>query len=179
MTEIQPFPAPEWSDADAQRFADEGQTLKRQQMKKALKAVVTPILRRAGFAGTCPRFRRLKPDRYDLFMFDFCRGHDGFSIQVGQCVPDDLGYIPRAELAAFFKLRPLEKLDPECLRLEQRARVQPRDGVRPGDFFEYGEARTPEDYKRVALSTVPFVERTIAGFDDFARFAKVEKLNKR
>ncbi|HEX9048351.1 MAG TPA: hypothetical protein VF988_15095 [Verrucomicrobiae bacterium] len=49
----------------------------------------------------------------------------------------------------------------------------------PGNFFEYGDAETPEDYRRVALATVPFVEKAIAGFEDFARFAQVEKLDKR
>jgi hypothetical protein len=63
--------------------------------------------------------------------------------------------------------------------LEQRARVQPRHGIEPGDFFEYGEAKTPEDYESIALSVVPFVEKAIAGFEDFAHFVKVEKLVKR
>jgi hypothetical protein len=181
MTEIQPFPRPEPTEAELQRFAEEmrAQTKKRQEMKRALRSVMAPVFRRHGFTGTSLFFRRLKPERYDLFMFDFCRGHDGFSIQVGQCAPDDIGYVPREELAAFFALRPLDKLDPECLRLEQRARVQPRHGVKPGDFFEYGDAKTSEDYKRIALSVVPFVEKTIAGFDDFAHFARVEKLDKR
>ena len=148
-------------------------------MKRALKSVMTPIFRGHGFTGTSPRFRRLRPERYDVFMFDFCRGHNGFSIQIGQCAPDDIGYISREDLATFFALRPLNRLDPESLRLEQRARVQPRHGVKPGDFFEYGNAKTPEDYRSIALSVVPFAEKAIAGFEDFARFAQVEKLDKR
>jgi hypothetical protein len=179
MTEIQPFPRLEMTDAELEQQWCE-QTKKRQQMKKALGSVMTPVLRKAGFTGTCPRLRRLNPDRYDLFMFDFCRGHDGFSIQVGQCAPDDIGYPPLGEQPVeFLKIVPLEKLYPEHLRLEQRARVQPRHGVLPGDFFEYGDAKTAEDYKHVALSAVPFVESTIAGFEDFARFAKSERLDKR
>ena len=164
-----------------ERFAEKMRehTKKRQQMKRALKSITTLIFEQAGFTGTCPRFRRLKPDRYDLFMFDFCRGHDGFSIQVGQCAPDDIGYPPLGEHPVeLLKLVPLEKLDPEHLRIDQRARVQPRQGVLPGDFFEYGDAQTVEDYRRVAHGAVPFVEKTIAGFEDYARFAKVERLNK-
>jgi len=181
MTGPQPFSSPGWTEADAQRFVAEERehTIKRQQMKKALRSVMTPLFRRHGFTGTSPFFRRLQPERYDLFMFDFCRGHDGYTIQVGQCAPDDIGYIPRQELAAFFALRPLNRLDPESLRLEQRARVQPRPGVQPGDSFEYGAAQTPEDYKAIALATVPFVEKTIAGFEDFANFSKIERLDKR
>jgi hypothetical protein len=54
----------------------------------------------------------------------------------------------------------------------------PAHGILPGDFFEYGDAETPEDYRRVAVSAIPFLEKSIAGFDDFARFAQTEKLNK-
>ena len=181
MKESPPFPNNEVSEAELDRFEKKmrAHTLKRQEMKRALRSVITPIMRGAGFTGTSPHFRRLGPKRYDLFMFDFCHGHDGFSIQVGQSAPDDIGHVPRKDLAAFIKLVPLEKLYPEHLRLNQRARVQPRHGVMPGDFFEYGDAKTPEDYKRVALSVVPFVEKTIAGFDDYARFAKIEALDKR
>jgi hypothetical protein len=148
MTEIQPFPRPEMTDAELERLMRDW-TRKRQQMKKALGAVMWPVLHKSGFTGTCPRFRRLRPDRYDLFMFDFSRGHDSFTIQVGQCAPDDIGYVPREELAEFFKLVPLGKLYPEHLRPEQRARVQPGPGILPADFFQYADAKTPEDYKRI------------------------------
>jgi hypothetical protein len=178
MTEIQPFPRPEMTDAELERLMRDW-TRKRQQMKKALGAVMWPVLHKSGFTGTCPRFRRLRPDRYDLFMFDFSRGHDSFTIQVGQCAPDDIGYVPREELAEFFKLVPLGKLYPEHLRPEQRARVQPGPGILPADFFQYADAKTPEDYKRIAESVVPFTEKAIAGFDDFAHFAQVEKLDRR
>ena len=183
MTELEPFPPPEWTEADAQRFAAEtrAHTKKRQQMKRALRSVITPLMRRAGFTGTSPLFRRLNPERHDLFMFDFCRGYDGFSIQVGQRAPDDVAIIKGRKLrpeqiAEYYTVALPEKLAPEFCRPDQRARIQPRPGVKPGDFFEYGDAKTPEDYQRVALSAVPFVEKAIAAFDDFA---KVEKLDKR
>jgi hypothetical protein len=62
--------------------------------------------------------------------------------------------LPGRELAAFLALRPLERLDPEQLRLDQRARIQPRHGILSGDFSEYGDAETPEDYRRVAVSVI-------------------------
>ena len=181
MTEIRPFPEPEKTDAYWDKVAAQmrEQTKKRQQMKKALKSVMAPIMRRAGFTGACPKYRRLRPDRYDLFMFDFGRGYDCFTIQIGQCAPDDIGYFPKEKRPDFDKLVPLEKLNPEHLRLEQRARVQPGPGVQTADFFLYVDAKTPEDYKRIAESVVPFTEKAIAGFDDFARFALVEKLDRR
>lgn len=152
------------------------QSLKRQHMKKALRSVMTPILRRAGFTGTCPRYRRLTPERYDLLMFDFNKFEDFFTIQIGQCAPDDWGDLPREKLA---HLRRLKKIDPNYLRFEQRARIQPGQGVLPTDVFQYGDAKTPDDYRRIALSVVPYTERAIAGFDDFRRFAQENKLDRR
>src|SRR5262245_33844983 len=126
MTNIQPERWPP-TDADLKRFAAEmhEQSVKRLQMKKALRSVITPILRGVGFSGTCPRDRRLKPDRYDLLMFDFNKYHDSFSIQIGQCAPDDIGHIPREQLKDLVVVERMKKIDPEYLRWEQRARIQP------------------------------------------------------
>jgi hypothetical protein len=171
---------PEISEEELERFAEKMRehTKKRQQMKRALKSVITPIMRRAGFTGTAPLFRRLNPKRHDLFIFDFCRGDDGFSIQVGQRAPDDVSDIKGEKLSPkqmteYYALAPLDKMTPEHCRLDQR--IQPRRGMNPGDFFEYGDANTPEDYRRIALAVVPFVEKTIAAFDDFAKLEKLDK----
>jgi hypothetical protein len=155
------------------------QAVKRQQMKKALRSVMTPILRRAGFTGTCPRYRRLTLEHYDLLMFDFNRFEDFFTIQIGQCAPDDWGDVPREKLADPDVLRRLKKIDPIYLRFEQRARIQPGQGVLPTDFFQYGDAKTPDDYRHIALSVVPYTQKAIAGFDDFRRFAQENKLDRR
>jgi hypothetical protein len=74
--EIRSFSGPPLSDAELQQFAEKmrAHTRKRQQMKRALKQVMTSIFRKHDFTGTNPFFGRLKPQRYDLFMFDFCRG---------------------------------------------------------------------------------------------------------
>jgi len=143
------------------------QSVKRQHMKRALRSVMTPLLRRAGFTGTCPRYRRLTPVRYDLLMFDFNRYADFFTIQTGQCAPEDCGAIPH------------EKIDPEFLRIEQRARIQPGQGLLTADLFQYGDAKTPDDYRQIALSVVPYTEKAIAGFDDFIRFAQDNKVDRR
>jgi len=156
------------------------QSVKRQQMKQALRAVATPILRRAGFTGTCPRYRRLTPRRYDLLMFEFNKFDDFFTIQIGQCAPDDWGNepgtFPREKWTETYLAHRLKKIDPEYLRFEQRARVQPGPGFARKDLFHYGNAKTPDDYKRIALLAVPYIEKSIAGFDDFGRFAQDNKL---
>lgn len=181
MTETDTFTKWPLTEAELKQAAAEmhEQSLKRQQMKRALRSVMTPILRWAGFTGTCPRYRRLTPERYDLLMFDFNRFDDFFTIQIGQCAPDDWGEVPRRKLADPDVLRRLKKIDPEYLRFDQRARIQPGQGVLPADFFQYGDAKTLDDYGRIALSAVPYTEKAIAGFDDFRRFAQDNKLDRR
>jgi hypothetical protein len=181
MTEIRTFPKWPLTEAELKQAAAEmhEQSVKRQQMKRALRSVMTPIMGRAGFIGTCPRYRRLRPERYDLLMFDFNRFEDFFSIQIGQCAPDDWGEVPHERLADPDVVRLLKKIDPEYLRFEQRARVQPGQGLLPTDFFQYGDAKTPDDCRRIALSVVPFAVKAIAGFDDFRRFAHDNKLDRR
>ena len=169
MAEIQSLGKWPLSEAELSQVAVEmhAQSVKRQQMKRALRSVMTPALRRAGFTGTCPRYRRLSSERYDVLMFDFNRYADFFSIQIGQCAPDDYGSVPR------------EKIDPEYLRFEQRARIQPGPGIEHDDLFQSGHAKAEDDYRQIALSALPYVEKAIAGFDDFRRFAQDNKLDRR
>jgi hypothetical protein len=173
------------SEAELNRLIAERhkQSVKRQQMKKALRSVVSPILRRARFTGTCPRYRRLTPERYDLLMFEFNKFDDIFTIQIGQCAPDDWGNepgtFPREKWTDTYLAHRLKKIDPEYLRFDQRARIQPGPGVGLNDVFQYGDAKTPDDYRRVALLAVPYTQKALAGFDDFRRFAQDNKLDRR
>jgi hypothetical protein len=185
MAQIQSHQKWPLSEDELQQVAAEmhEQSVKRQHMKRALRSVMTPMLRRAGFTGTCPRYRRLTPERYDLLMFEFNRFDDFFTIQIGQCAPDDWcnkpGTFPREKWTDTDLAHRLKKIDPEYLRFEQRARIQPGPGVEPNDVFQYGGAKTSDDYRRIALLTVPYTEKAIAGFDDFRRFAQDNKLDRR
>jgi hypothetical protein len=144
------------------------QTKKRQQMNKALRTVMTPLLRQHDFTGTCPRFRRLGKKRYDLLTVQFNKGDDSFLIEIGQCAPD----WHRRERGAD---HPAEKLTTWSLPLFQRARIQPEPGPRTADCFQYCDAKTHDDYKRIAESVVPFMKRAVEMLDDFEH---VEKLGK-
>jgi hypothetical protein len=170
MSKTHSFPESE-PDAELLRFAEErrGQSQKRRQMSGALKIVMTPLLRRHGFAGSCPRFRRLGKERYDLLVFLFNKFDNSFLIDIGQCTP--AWY--RRERSIYFAP---ERLMPWSLPPSQRAYIQPRPGKLTADCFQYGDAKTREDYMRIAVSVVPFMERAVEMFDNFA---EVETLDKR
>jgi hypothetical protein len=135
------------------------QAQKRQKMKKALGKTMTPLLRRHGFVGNCPHFRRIRQERFDLLMLCFNKHDDSFSIDIGQC-PSDWFPKPGSRIV------PPEKLTTWDLPSTMRTRVQPRSGPSTADCFQYGDANSPEDFQRIAESVVPFMERAVEMFDD-------------
>jgi uncharacterized protein DUF4304 len=54
-------------------------------MVKALKAVLVPALRERRFEGSFPHFRRIKPNRIDLFTVQFDKNGGGFLIEIAHC----------------------------------------------------------------------------------------------
>jgi hypothetical protein len=56
----------------------------RTQMDAALKADVIPKLRAAGFRGSYPHFRRIRPDGTDLLTFQFRREGGAFVIEIAR-----------------------------------------------------------------------------------------------
>ncbi len=61
----------------------------RQDMDKAIKADIVPVLRAEGFKGGYPNFYRRDGDRLDLLSFGFNRYGGGVSLCVGQCQAGD------------------------------------------------------------------------------------------
>ena len=166
------FSKPEISGAEVLRLKHEWHQLavRRRHMSGALKSVMTPILRRHGFTGSCPRFRRIKPERYDLFMFNFNNGHDSLVIEIGQCTPDWW----RRPFSAYV---PPEKLYPCLLPKHERAFILPRPQLlTAADCFQFGDAKALADYRRLAESFVPDTEKAIAMFDDFAHVEKLTEI---
>lgn len=160
----------EFTDDELKRFGEQMRewTKKRQQMRVALMAVITPVLRKAGFTGSCPHFRRFGNERYDLLTFYFDKYGDNFVIDLGQCTSD----WARAEQ----RTPPHQKLNPWYLEAYQRARVQPGPFIsNKTSWFHYDGAETPKDYHRVAESVIPFVEQALAMFDDFDHVRKIDQ----
>ena len=174
MTEIRPFPEHEMSEADLLRYAQHRHELsqQRQQMNRALRSVMTPLLRRHGFTGVCPRFRRLNREQFDLLLFLFNKHHSSFLIEIGRCSRDWW----QRELGDAIPPIPAEKLDPTYLAVPMRVIIAPTDApstpIGFADCFQYGDAKAPADYRRIAESVVPFTEKAVRMFDDFESIPK-------
>lgn len=82
-------------------------------MKRALRDKVIPILRRRGFAGSFPHFRRISATKTDLLTFQFQRGGGGFLIELAEGPADQFTTpsgerIPARNLTAW-DLSPLQR----------------------------------------------------------------------
>ena len=136
------------------------------QMKKALKDVVVPHLRGYDFSGSFPHFRRRRPDRIDLFTFQFDRHGGGFVIEIGQCPAEGVTTHWGKKIAP-------EKVTAWDLSSKQRARVHPHIGSGTDSWFHYDGAAAQDVFKQTAESVLPFLEHTERMFDDFERVQKL------
>jgi hypothetical protein len=134
----------------------------RDQMKKALKDVVVPRLKEAGFAGSFPHLRRRRPDRIDLFSFQFDRHGGGFIIELAQCAPDGFTTYWGKHITP-------DKVTAWDLPPTQRARIQSRAGSGTDSWFRYDAS----DFTKTAESVLPFVGQAERMFDDFDHVQKI------
>lgn len=70
----------------------------RAEMDSALKRLVVPALREAGFKGAMPHLRRLSGGHYDLLSFQFSKWGGAFAVEAARCrrdgVETPLGHVP-------------------------------------------------------------------------------------
>jgi hypothetical protein len=98
------------------------------QMQAALKAELVPLLRRQGFSGAFPHFRRIA-DTIALLTVQFNKYGGSFTIEVGRAPASDYAPWPG-------KLIPPTQLSARDLPFAQRARLVPAPGT--GDeWFSY------------------------------------------
>ena len=116
----------------------------RSEMEAALKRLVVPELRRAGFTGSFPHFRRVRQP-VDLITFQFDRHGGGFVIELATAEPTGFTthwgkHIPAKQLTAW------------DLHPDQRRRLKPASGSGADSWFRYDASQPPEAVASDALS---------------------------
>ncbi len=130
----------------------------RNQMIATLKAVVLPVWRERGFAGSFPHLRRDRGEQIDLITFQFDRNGGGFVIELGQCKSADF-------TTAGGQLTSREKV--RAWDAPLRTRIQPQPGSSPQDWFRFRYATTPDAFIAVAKSVLSFTETIEKAFQKF------------
>jgi hypothetical protein len=112
------------------------------EMDRALRDSVVPVLRRAGFKGTFPHYRRIIPKAVDLLTFQFDRNGGGFVIEIGRS--DSNGYTN-----AWGKHIAPTKVSAWDLHPYQRYRIQPVPGGGTESWFRFDHGQTQAVVLRV------------------------------
>jgi hypothetical protein len=105
----------------------------RERMMGAFKTRFVPALRKRGFVGSFPHFRRRLPDRIDYLMVQFYSAGGSFVLEVGRTGPGGFTEGPWKDL-------PVDKINVGHIFYDRR-RLTPRDahgGWRGRDWFEFG-----------------------------------------
>lgn len=102
----------------------------RDAMNSTLKELVVPALRKAGFKGSFPHFRRPADDVVELLTFQFDRSGGGFVIEISRCAGS--GYTTH-----WGKHIPASKVSAWDLHPDQRHRIQPKLGGGTDAWFRY------------------------------------------
>jgi len=119
-------------------------------MIAALKEVVVPALRSAGFVGSFPHFRRQRADQLDLVTFQFSQWGGAFVVEVGYCPAT--GYVTPDG----------KSVSPGAARVHhQHHRHRLRLGVRPpphdSDHWFKFEPESPSVYRDAAVAVLPLL----------------------
>ena len=120
-------------------------------MIKILKSNVVPNVRKLGFAGSYPHFRKKKSDRFEFISFQFNRGGGSFVVEYG--------FTKISDLLPFEKKTGFEKLNHGNARTRLRIGATQVNG---DHWFEYEKFEDEAQFEELAQSVndlLPQAER--------------------
>ncbi|MEF0938929.1 DUF4304 domain-containing protein [Rhizobium sp. BR 362] len=112
-------------------------------MVRELQASVVPCIRRTGFTGSFPHFRRIGVQSIDLLTFQFDRNGGGFLVEIARCPPDGV-VTPWGERIGPNKVKAWD------LNPTRRRRVVVRETGRVEDWFRFDQ-QSPHDLSLMLL----------------------------
>jgi len=117
----------------------------RKMMNNALKKVVIPVLRKQGFKGSFPHFRRKNENNIDLITFQFNKWGGSFIVELATCSIEGVTMY-------WGKQIPPNKVTAHHInkRFRLGAKSEDEDGV----WFDYEFAKLEGDFEKVALSVL-------------------------
>src|SRR5512147_842551 len=117
-------------------------------MTAALRRVLVPELRRRGFRGSMPHFRRLQATRIDLLTVQFSRWGGEFVVEIATAPPGGVTMY-------WGEFVPPAKLDAHHIVPRLRLGSSP---TQADHWFKFDSARGPADFDVVAAQVVPFLD---------------------
>ncbi|WP_430509865.1 DUF4304 domain-containing protein [Gottfriedia solisilvae] len=113
----------------------------RKMMDNALKKVVIPYLRKEGFKGSLPHFRRINETNIDLITFQFSRWGGSFVVELTNCSIEGL-------TTYFGEHIPPNRVTAHDINDRYRLGAKSKDDE--GIWFEFENAKSETDFENVA-----------------------------
>ena len=117
---------------------------KRKEMNKALQKVVVPQLRKCGFKGSLPHFRRINAKNIDLITFQYNKWGGSFVVLLATCNIEGMKMSGE-------EFVPPNKVTAHDVDVEQRYRLGAPNIFEDGIWFDFENAETNEDFEKIAL----------------------------
>jgi hypothetical protein len=128
---------------------------RRKEMDRALREIVLPVLRAAGFTGSLPHLRRARGKRLDLLTFQFDKWGGGFVVEAASAGNEVFTTHWGAGIAP-------GKLTAHDLDPSRRLRIQPGVGGGVDAWFRFDTGNCAE----VARVTLELVDRSEAWWQE-------------
>jgi uncharacterized protein DUF4304 len=126
--------------------------MNRDSMVTSLREIFVPALRKRGFKGSLPHFRRIQDARFDLLTVQFDRHGGGFIVEISRCGPDDVTTSWGKKIAA-------GKVTAHDMHPDQRHRLgSPAPGA-DGRWFRFDDGTPTEDVARALVEHLDEADR--------------------
>ena len=123
-------------------------------MEKALKEVVVPKLRKLGFKGSLPHFRRLRENQLDLLSFQYYSAGGSFVVEIAKAPPEGI-------TTSWGKFIPPDKANVTWVNERLRLGSEPEKGV--NDYwFEFGRLSYEPEKKPASYEHLLNVAQEVA-----------------
>ncbi len=119
---------------------------KRVLMISVLKEVIVPEVRKIGFTGTFPHFRKKEDEIIGLLSFQFSNWGGGFVVEIGKANKDTL--------SKSGKDIPFEKLNHTYA--QYRTRIKPK-GIKGDYWYSYEMFKNDKEFEKLAEFIIPLL----------------------
>lgn len=127
-------------------------------MTKALKTFVTTEIKKLGFSGTFPHFRRKRNERFELFSFQFNLHGGSFILECG--------FITPKELATSGTNVHFNKLTYGDTYPNKRVRIIPGDSSGEDFWFTYSGFKNEIQFENLAKSIISLLPKIETFFEN-------------
>lgn len=124
-------------------------SVERKMMDNALKKAVIPVLRKQGFKGSLPHFRRNNENNIDLITFQFSSWGGSFVVELATCP---------LEGATMSWGDPISPNKVTAHHINTRFRLGANSEDEDGIWFDFENAKKEEDFEKVAMCVLDLLD---------------------